>query len=75
MKKILFVTQLGVLTKIMKKILFVTLAVIMLGCIEILPKPTESGKNNFGCKINGEKFIPEKKGLPLVRICDAGLNE
>lgn len=35
----------------------------MLGCIEILPKPTESGKNTFGCKINGEKFIPEKKEL------------
>jgi hypothetical protein len=39
------ICQLGVLTKIIKKILFVTLAVIMLGCIEILPKPTESGKN------------------------------
>lgn len=35
----------------------------MLGCIEILPKPTESGKNTFGCKINDEKFIPEKRGL------------
>ena len=35
---------------------------------QVLPAATQTGKNTFGCKINGEIFVPKKgwnPGLPL----------
>lgn len=39
------------------------LALLFGGCGEKLPKPTQTGSNTFGCKINGKKWVPNGGGL------------
>ncbi len=35
------------------------LLLLACGCGDKLPRPTEKGKNTFGCKINGKRWVPD----------------
>ena len=52
--------------KLLEKIKIVLLLVIVVGLSscqkEKLPKPSQSGKNTFGCKINGKNWVPHGTG-------------
>jgi Family of unknown function (DUF6252) len=43
----------------MKKAISIFLVMSIFACQEKLPKPTETGTNTFGCKINGKSWIPD----------------
>ncbi len=39
---------------------FILLFLLLLSCKkEKLPKPTQQGKNTFGCKVDGKLFVPK----------------
>lgn len=43
--------------------LLICLGIVSLSCQkEKLPKPSRSGKNTFGCKINGKNWVPHGTG-------------
>jgi hypothetical protein len=43
--------------------LFACLGIVSLSCQkEKLPKPSQSGANTFGCKINGKNWVPHSTG-------------
>ena len=39
--------------------IFAFLSLLLFSCEEKLPKPTQDGKNTFGCKIDGKTWIPD----------------
>ncbi len=44
------------------------LTLLLLGCGEKLPKPTQTGSNTFGCKIDGKKWVPNRGGSIFAPI-------
>jgi len=50
---------------------------LLVGCNDPLPRPTKKGKDTFGCKINGKRWIPEGGVLsnlkPLVARYDGNI--